>query len=523
MIKKTGRRAVTAVLAAAMMTFGLAPSLAQSPPVRGPLPTRLPPAPVVAPPTAPLPPQSQAFTPGPLQIVLRPDQAQLLMQALSQGEAHGFDPGEFAPAGNDQASLVNATLRYAKAVHSGRLQISGFREDWGLKPQPYDPTPGFVQAVAADRLQDWLNSLPPPYTGYQTLQRGLANYRGIEARGGWRSLPVVGDLKPGATGPQVEALRARLAVEDRLVPATVSTVPPQAPGAPPPAPGAARPGDPIYDAALTDAVKRAQKRFGLEPTGAIGDATRTALDIPVDQRIGQIIANMERWRWLPQQLPSDRIQVNIAAAVLSLFQGDEPILSMRAVTGRPGNETPMLVSQIQTIVLNPPWNVPASIASKELWPKERASPGYLRRNGYVLMPDGAGGSRIVQPAGPNAALGVVKFDFPNPYAVYLHDTPTKTTFGRYTRLASHGCVRLEKPRLLAETLLAGDPVWTPEQINATIATGKTVRVPVGRPISVFLLYWTAYMTQDGQMNFRGDPYGWDGLLIQRIAAQGGAV
>ena len=493
-------------MAVAMMSFGLAPSRAQAPAQQGQLP-----------------PQATAVAPQPLQVTLRPDQVALLQQTLAQQETHGFDPGEFSPRGSDQASLIGAVLRYAKAVHSGRLLASGFRDDWGLRPAPYDPTPGFVQAVAADRLQDWLYSLPPPYTGYQTLQKGLAAYRVLEAQGGWQRLPAAGDLKPGASGPQVEALRARLAVEDPLVPARISTVPAPAPGAPPPAPGSARPGDPLYDADLTEAVKRAQKRYGLEPTGAIGDQTREALDIPIDQRIGQIIANMERWRWLPQQLPSDRIQVNIAAAVLSLFQGDAPILSMRAVTGRPGNETPMLQSQIQSIVLNPPWNVPSSIASKELWPKERASPGYLRRNGYTIVSDGAGGTRIVQPAGPNAALGVVKFDFPNPYAVYLHDTPTKSTFGRYTRLASHGCVRLEKPRLLAETLLSGDPNWTPEQISATIAGGKTVRVPVGRQVAVFLLYWTAYVTQDGQVNFRSDPYGWDGLLMQKIHAQGGAV
>lgn len=510
-MRLNGRKAVTALMAVTMVSFGLGRGIAQTATQTA----------TQAPARSALPLQATAAAPSMPQVALRPDQVALLRQALDQQESHGFDPGEFSPRGADQASLIAAVLRYAKAVHSGRLLPSGFRDDWGLRPAPYDPAPGFMQAVASDRLQDWLASLPPPYTGYQTLQRGLAAYRGIEARGGWKRLPAAGDLKPGASGPQVEALRARLAVEDPQVPAAVSTVAAPAPGAVLP-PGV-RAGDPLYDAALTDAVKRAQKRYGLEPTGAVGDQTREALDIPIDQRIGQIIANMERWRWLPQQLPADRIQVNIAAAVLSLFQGDSPILSMRAVTGRPGNETPMLQSQIQTIVLNPPWNVPSSIATKELWPKERASPGYLRRNGYTIVSDGAGGTRIVQPAGPNAALGVVKFDFPNPYAVYLHDTPTKSTFGRYTRLASHGCVRLEKPRLLAETLLAGDPVWTPEQISATIAGGKTVRVPVGRQVAVFLLYWTAYVTQDGQVNFRSDPYGWDGLLMQKISAQGGAA
>jgi murein L,D-transpeptidase YcbB/YkuD len=227
---------------------------------------------------------------------------------------------------------------------------------------------------------------------------------------------------------------------------------------------------------------------------------------------------MERWRWLPQQLPADRIQVNIAAAVMSVFHADAPNLTMRAVTGRPGDETPMLQSTIHSIVLNPPWNVPSSIASKELWPKERAHPGYLARNDFIVIPTGAGTSRLQQKAGPKAALGLVKFDFDNPYGVYLHDTPSRSKFASFSRLASHGCVRLEKPIPLAKQLLASSPDWQPDVVDATIAAGKTVRAQLAQPIAVFLLYWTAYMTPDGQMNFRDDPYGWDRVLVQRIAA-----
>ncbi len=164
---------------------------------------------------------------------------------------------------------------------------------------------------------------------------------------------------------------------------------------------------------------------------------------------------MERWRWLPAELPAHRVQVNIAAAVLTVFDADKPVMSMRAVTGRPGDETPMLSSTIHSIVLNPPWNVPSSIATKELWPKEHAHPGYLKAHGFSVIGTGAG-SRLQQ-SPKRSALGKVKFDFANPYGVYLHDTPTQGTFDRNSRLASHGCVRLAHPVALAKLMLQDDP------------------------------------------------------------------
>jgi murein L,D-transpeptidase YcbB/YkuD len=240
--------------------------------------------------------------------------------------------------------------------------------------------------------------------------------------------------------------------------------------------------------------------------------------VPVAQRVAQILANMERWRWLPRQLPSDRIQVNIAAAVLTMFHNDTPNLAMRVVTGRPGDETPMLSSVISDVLFNPPWNVPADIAAKELFPKERAHPGYFARNAFTVIHTPDGGVRLQQKAGDMSALGRVKFEFPNPYSVYLHDTPTHSTFGRYSRMVSHGCVRLEKPVILADTVMQGDPKWTPDMIDQTIAARATVRAPIPRPISVFLLYWTAFAAADGQVSFRGDPYNWDQALTQRLEA-----
>lgn len=228
---------------------------------------------------------------------------------------------------------------------------------------------------------------------------GLARYRKIQANGGWPTVGAGSEMRLGGKGPQVAALRKRLAIEDADLSPTGDT----------------------FDQAMLDAVRRAQRRYGLNPAGQVGAQTVASLNVPVGERIKQIKANMERWRWLPTELEKNRIQVNIAAAVLTVFDGDQPVTSMKAVTGRPGDETPMLTSTIHSIVLNPPWNVPSSIADKELWPKERANPGYLKRNGFRVI-ETEGGGRRLQQASENSALGRFKFDFDNPFAVYLHDT-----------------------------------------------------------------------------------------------------
>ncbi len=477
--------------------------------------------------------------PRPEDTALKPAQVTLLERILADADSHGLESGDFGGGAADallqsrdpaaraqgQSQLIQAVLRYAKAIHNGRLTDAGFLNDWGLRPQPYDPGPDFIRAASQDQLNVWLDGLAPPYTGYDTLRQGLATYRDIAAKGGWRPIRGGPDLKPGAADERVPELRARLAAEDPMVsptpPAPVAVSP--AAGAAPVAPAASPASVLVYDPDLVQAVMRAQKRYGLKDDGVVNAATREALNTPVEQRVDQILANMERWRWLPPVLPVDRIQVNVAAAILTVFHSDTPTLSMRAVTGRPGDETPMLQSQVESIVFNPPWNVPSTIATKELWPKEHAHPGYLASHDFVVIPTGDGGARLQQRAGPQAALGKIKFDFPNPYGVYLHDTPTHSTFASFSRLASHGCVRLQRPLALANALLQGDQTWTPETVDATLATGKTVRATLTQPIAVFLFYWTAYMGTDGMMNFRDDPYGWDVALMQRLRGSPGAI
>jgi murein L,D-transpeptidase YcbB/YkuD len=343
--------------------------------------------------------------------------------------------------------------------------------------------------------------LPPAYAGYRQLVKALADYRAIAARGGWPVLPEGPAVKPGASDPRIPALRARLQAEDPAAPV---------------GPAVATAAD-VLAPATADALKTFQARHGLETNGQLDKPTLAALNQPVGQRILQIEANMERWRWLPSQMPADRVQVNIAAAVLTYFRADQPVLSMRTASGKPGDHTPMLESRITSIVFNPPWNVPESIAMKELYPKERAHPGYFAREDIHVIKT-ATGVRLQQAAGPKSSLGQVKFDFDNRYGVYLHDTPSRGAFARRGRMVSHGCVRLEKPRDLAAQLLGADGTgtWTPETIQAAIDTTETKRIPVTKPAAVLILYWTAFVGPDGAVNFRADPYDWDHALLQRL-------
>ncbi|KQM36332.1 peptidoglycan-binding protein [Sphingomonas sp. Leaf10] len=456
---------------------------------------------VLPPPVVPTVPTTMPMVqpipaPLPLPTLTAAQESELARLLARDAVAQGLKDREPLLGALSGSALVQAALDHAHAVRAGRLDTADFQKDWAMRPQSYDPLPAFRDAVAKGRLAAWVASLPPPYAGYDTLVAGLARYRKISANGGWPTVAAGSELRMGGRGAQVAALRKRLAVEDPDLSASGET----------------------FDQSLLDAVRRAQRRYGLNPAGQVGAQTIASLNVPVGERIKQIKANMERWRWLPTELEKNRIQVNIAAAVLTVFDGDQPVTSMKAVTGRPGDETPMLTSTIHSIVLNPPWNVPSSIADKELWPKERANPGYLKRNGFRVI-ETEGGGRRLQQASERSALGRFKFDFDNPFAVYLHDTPAQSGFANFDRLASHGCVRLEKPEDLARLLLRTTPDWPAEQIDTTLASGKTVRARVADPVKVYLLYWTAFATPNGTMSFREDPYKWDGVLANKIAAR----
>lgn len=437
---------------------------------------------------------------------LTQDQVKVLLAALAQAPSHGFAPGTFGETGlaqrlkgHDaaaQAQLRQAVLAYARALHGEAIPARSFDPNWSVRPAKYDPEAEFTAAAQAGRLADWAKGLAPDSPQYQDLRAAYARYAQLRASGGWTPLPDGPDLRPGASGPAVAALRVRLAAED-------------------PAAAQAGAGD-RFDAALTQAVQRAQVRYGQHPNGVVDKDLRAALNVSADVRQAQIAANMERLRWMPRRLEPDRIEANTAAGLVDVYRGGQNVLHMLAAAGKPGDESPILVSKIETVVLNPTWNVPQGIADNELRPKGEA---YLQRLGFEEADDGQGGGRLVQKPGPENALGRVKFLFPNSYSVYLHDTPARAAFGREQRSVSHGCVRLEKALDLAQLLLSTDAKgWSADRMQTALAGDEPVEVKLDRPVQVVLAYMTAFAQSDGSIAFRPDVYGWDARVLRQLAA-----
>jgi murein L,D-transpeptidase YcbB/YkuD len=438
------------------------------------------------------PPPAAGFQP------LQPGQADKLVKALAEAPAHGFQPGAFATddlasklhtadaglRGPAEQALLNRILAYAQALHGLSIPPSQKPKQWDIRPAPYDGAAELIQALGQGQLDSWLAALPPADPRYQSLRGAYDAYLKLVASGGWPQLSA--DEGP----PDSAALLQRLAVEDASLGAASSDSPPQ-------------------DDQLSGAVQRAQNRYGLHPTGVADAELVKALNIPAQARAAQIRANLERLRWLPREMPSTRIEVNTAAAEMDLWEDGAPALHMLAAAGKPGDETPMLMSQIGSIEFNPPWNVPKDIARKELLPKGQ---GYLSREDFVWK-DG----RLVQQPGPKCALGQVKFDFPNPFQVYLHDTPSRQAFTRSNRQVSHGCVRLEHAVDLAKRLLQGSSGWPPDRVDEVLASDDTRWVRLPEPMPVGLYYFTAFV-QDGQVAFRDDAYGWDAALLRLLDA-----
>ena len=267
------------------------------------------------------------------------------------------------------------------------------------------------------------------------------------------------------------------------------------------------PSSPGY-AALRQALQSYQS---VAPGGGappIGVALDNAHQKTSEARLRQIAVNLERLRWLPRNLPRDRIWVNLPDAQLVFYRDEQPVFTTRVVVGQFDWQTPELQASIESLLFNPPWNVPPSIASLEILPKVARDPGYLSKHNMVIRPNGA----IQQLPGAGTALGQLKFELPNRFDVYLHDTPLKKLFARDNRRQSHGCVRVENPRELAALLLQ-QPV---EVINKGIALGYTNRRMLPAPVPVFLVYQTALVGADGAIEFRPDVYRRDDDIWQHL-------
>ena len=243
--------------------------------------------------------------------------------------------------------------------------------------------------------------------------------------------------------------------------------------------------------------------------------TLTELNVPAPDRLRQLQANMERWRWLPSSLGDRYILVNVPEFRLDIVEGGKSVYNMRVVVGKDQSRTPAFSDKMTFIELNPTWTLPDSITQKEILPKLAADPGYLERHGMEVLPGPK--YRLRQRAGKDNPLGQIKFMFPNEFDIYLHDTPADHLFDRAERDFSHGCIRLEKPIELAALLLKGDPKWTQESIQTAIASGGHETITLAKPLPVHILYWTAWVEPDGLVAFRKDIYGHDDELEKALA------
>jgi murein L,D-transpeptidase YcbB/YkuD len=452
---------------------------------------------------------------------------------LAAADAEGLDPAEFhtteitalagATADADRVDrdllISDGPLHYAQEVSDGKLTPLQTDERITVKPG-IDVEKTLESAATLDlaSLPAFLEALPPATADYRALKTMLAVLRAQVAAGGWQALPDGATIRPGEKDPAIPALRLRLVAEGRM---SVD------PGPADPRPGDLRPAglrpagrrpaahapDTLYAPDLVAAVEAFQAEHGIKPDGRIGKDTRAALNMSAEDRLRQVIVNLERARWAGTPPPGRRVVVNLAAYSLAVYQDDQVILAMSVVDGTAENQTPLLETKITTVVLNPTWTLPP-IVLKEIQGRRDS---YFAKHGIKRVSD-RGGARFVQPPGPDNPLGRIKFVMPNKLDIYLHDTPDQGKFRFELRNYSHGCVRLDNARGLADLLLDDKEASMPESLDDMLQSRKTRFIALSQPVPVSLVYRTAWLDADGNLVLGLDPYGRDALLWTALNA-----
>jgi len=412
---------------------------------------------------------------------------------------------------------LELTVTYALMTYGSHLRNGYARPKWDVdRRDPAQVDDVLLKVSNPEQLKQTLASLLPRHAQYQELKQALRQYREIAERGGWAPLN-----RDSTTGELANRLLDTGDVQ-------------------PPARGAA-----IGPRELLSGLKHFQRRHGLTETGKLDPATLAAMNVSVQDRVHQIEINLERWRWLPQDLGRRYILVNVPAFELNGFEDDKLAITMPVVVGKEFKPTPLFSDRMTYFVLNPSWNLPDSIVKEEVLPRLQTDPDYLTRNEIeVLPPEGNEAVdassiewmsvdsdnleyRFRQKPGDENSLGRIKFMFPNQFDVYLHDTPNEQLFKRTKRDFSHGCVRVSRPVDLAEWILKDSPDWTREKLAEKITdnveqtgedlTEETIKIP--RPLPVYILYWTAWVQDDKTVSFRDDLYDEDKRLLRAMPAQ----
>ena len=454
--------------------------------------------------------------------------AQRIVEVFKQSELEGFRPADYltadldvSAAGTDPASLAAletafsaATLKYAQDAYGGRINPLQVNSTWTIDPKRVNGAELLVKLAESDAPERILLDLSPRHREFVALKSALAKFYDNSVVDAAISIPDGPLLRPGMQDERVTLLRQRLNVPEPEIPETA---------------GAEAQADITYDGNLAEAVTAFQDSLGLNPDGVVGPATVAALNGGSATTKEDIIANMERWRWEPEEFGEFHVAVNIPEFRLWIKNKGEVHHTTRVVVGTARHQTPVFNDEIEHIVMNPYWNVPTSIATNEIRPNLLSNPGYLNSQNMEMLYGGQvvnasaidwtqtniNNFRIRQRPGPSNALGQVKFLFPNQHDVYLHDTPSKSLFSRSFRAYSHGCIRVQDPMSFAGALLEMEP--TLDRASLENLSGPTERwVNVERHIPVYISYFTLRVDEDGTIRSYGDVYGANQRMIELL-------
>ena len=331
---------------------------------------------------------------------------------------------------------------------------------------------------------------------YRGLKEQLGVYLNIAKSGGW---PLIEGSKKsyklGASGPEIVAMKKRLSLTGDMPASDTSA---------------------LFTDTLELGVKSFQMRHGYTPDGVVTAALIKDMNVPAATRVQQLLINLDRMRWMPNKPSGDLILVNIPEFVLHVMDGTKKVFDMPVVVGKEGHNTVIFTGDLNQVVFAPYWNVPPSIVKDEILPAMARNPNYLASQNMEVVSEEGGLPVIRQLPGPGNSLGKVKFLFPNSFNIYFHDTPAKSLFSRDKRAYSHGCIRLADPTKMAQYLLRNNSEWTPEKIQAAMNAGTEKYVKLDKPVPVFISYNTAWVDEQGRLNFREDIYSHDTDLAKKM-------
>lgn len=335
---------------------------------------------------------------------------------------------------------------------------------------------------------------------YRALKEQLAKYYNIAKAGGWPQITTLKkSLKKGVSDPAVALIKKRLQITGHMPGNDTSEV---------------------FNDTLENAVKTFQLSMGYTPDGIVSKNLIDDMNVPATSRVAQLLVNMGRMRWMPDEPSGQLIVVNIPEFVLHVYEGKKEVFQMDVVVGKEGNNTMMFSGDLDQVVFSPYWNVPPSIVKEEILPSLASNPGYLESQNMEQVGTEDGLPKIRQRPGPKNSLGKVKFLFPNSFNIYFHDTPAKSLFSKDKRAYSHGCIRLSGPEKMAQYLLRDRPEWTPEKIQAAMNGGNEQYVKLKKAVPVIITYYTAWVDNNGQLNFRDDIYEHDRKLVFKMFGAG---